>query len=149
MRILTYKRTHTGDPDATGSFGASDCMGKVRSFRYDAVIGVSGTGSEPRSHGIDGKITWVGISPRRSVRPEKFRAHIVKFDHFVLLDQSGPFLAEMAPALARKLFSGRRFILDKYSPAEYQEARRIVDWALTIDTVIVGQSRRRASCGPC
>jgi hypothetical protein len=26
MRILTYKRTHTGDPDAQGRFGFHDCM---------------------------------------------------------------------------------------------------------------------------
>ena len=57
MRILIYKRTHTGDPDPEhGIFGeaadeATDCMGKVRGYGFDAVIGVGGTGLEPQSQG--------------------------------------------------------------------------------------------------
>ncbi len=42
MRILTYKRTHTGDPEANGVIGINDCMGRVRSLAYDAVIGIGG-----------------------------------------------------------------------------------------------------------
>jgi len=42
MRILIYKRTHTGDPDLKGRFGIHDCMGRVRDYDYDAVIGVGG-----------------------------------------------------------------------------------------------------------
>ncbi len=29
LRILTYKRTHIGDPDSIGQFGINDCMGRV------------------------------------------------------------------------------------------------------------------------
>ena len=35
MRILTYKRTHTGDPDPSGRFGIYDCMGHVRDYDCD------------------------------------------------------------------------------------------------------------------
>lgn len=149
MRILTYKRTHTGDPDARGRFGVNDCMGKVRSFKYDAVIGVGGTGNEPRIEGIDGKITWVGVTPKRTKKPTDYRAHVVEFAHFILLDQEGPLLSEMAPALAKRLFLGRRFILDKYSAIEHREAQRIIEWALTINTVLPVKRRRRTSCRPC
>jgi hypothetical protein len=44
MRTLVYKRTHNGDPDAEGRFGIHDCMGQVRSYGYEAVIGVGGVG---------------------------------------------------------------------------------------------------------
>ena len=64
MRILTYKRTHPGDPNPEGIVGIADCMVKVRGYDYDAVIGVGGTGAEPQSHGIDGKITWIGVHPK-------------------------------------------------------------------------------------
>ena len=69
--ILTYKRTHTGDPNAAGMFGINDCMGSVRNLLYDAVIGVGGIGAEPRDYKIDGKITWVGIYPTK--RPGDWR----------------------------------------------------------------------------
>lgn len=48
MRTLIYKRTHPGDPDETGRFGIHDCMGKVRSWQFDAVVGEGGIGPEPR-----------------------------------------------------------------------------------------------------
>jgi hypothetical protein len=52
MRTLIYKRTHTGDPDPeTGVFGNNDCMGEVRCWDFDAVIGIGGIGEEPRRYG--------------------------------------------------------------------------------------------------
>ena len=39
MRTLIYKRTHPGDPDAKGRFGIYDCMGRVRAWDFEAVIG--------------------------------------------------------------------------------------------------------------
>ncbi|MGS0974834.1 hypothetical protein [Burkholderia glumae] len=47
MRILIYKRTHTGAPDCFGRFGINDYMGSARNLRFDAVIGVGGVGAEP------------------------------------------------------------------------------------------------------
>jgi len=65
MRTLIYKRTHPGDPDGKGQFGIHGCMGRVRTWRFEAVIGVGGTGAEPRSHGLDGKVNWIGIGPHK------------------------------------------------------------------------------------
>jgi hypothetical protein len=48
MRTLIYKRTHPGDPDTTGRFGVCDCMGRVRTWDFEAVIGVGGLSHEPR-----------------------------------------------------------------------------------------------------
>ena len=42
MRTLIYKRTHPGDPDEKGRFGICDCMGRVRAWDFEAVIGVGG-----------------------------------------------------------------------------------------------------------
>ena len=63
LKILIYKRTHLGDPDKYGCFGIRDWMAQVRGYDFEAVIGVGGTGSEPKYCKIDGKINWVGISP--------------------------------------------------------------------------------------
>lgn len=132
MRILTYKRTHVGDPDQSGRFGISDCMGKVRGYSYDAVIGVGGTGYEPRSHCIDRKINWVGIGPRRASRLSGYRSDVIEFEYFVLLERDGPLLHSMAPNLARKMYNGRRYILDAYSEIEKAEAIAIVEWAKNV-----------------
>src|SRR5262249_54001126 len=66
MRTLIYKRTHHGDPDPeTGEFGCNDCMGTVRCWKFDAVIGIGGIGAEPKRYGIAGKLTWIGIGARK------------------------------------------------------------------------------------
>lgn len=132
MRILTYKRTHVGDPDVFGRFGINDCMGRVRGYRYDAVIGVGGAGWEARRHGIDRKITWVGIGPKRKYGGSNRRAAIIEFEHFVLFDRVGPPIGIFAPNLSNKIYDGRRYILDSYSDAELSEAIDIVDWARRI-----------------
>src|SRR4051812_46355351 len=64
-RVLIYKRTHIGDPNSQGDFGCHDCMGRIRGYTYDAVIGIGGSSCEPRSQGIDGRITWVGVGPHQ------------------------------------------------------------------------------------
>ena len=79
MRTLIYKRTHHGDPDVTGQFGIYDCMGRVRAWNFEAVIGVGGVGAEPTSHGLDGKVNWIGIGPHRRAVVGK-RGPIVTFD---------------------------------------------------------------------
>ncbi|WP_157656956.1 hypothetical protein [Burkholderia ubonensis] len=128
LRILTYKRTHIGDPDSTGQFGINDCMGRVRNRRFDAVIGVGGTGPEPRSEGIAGKLTWVGIGPRRVAGP--WRGDIVSFEHFMLFDTDGPDFRRVAPNLARRLFDGRvRVLIDDYTHTEFREALGILQLA--------------------
>ena len=64
MRTLIYKRTHSGDPDpVAGVFGNHDCMGSVKGWDFDAVIGIGGIGPEPKRNRIAGKLTWIGIGP--------------------------------------------------------------------------------------
>jgi hypothetical protein len=132
MRILTYKRTHIGDPNAAGVFGCGDCMGQVRGRDFDAVIGVGGVGAEPRAHGIDGRITWVGVRPR--VVGHTPRGPMLMFGHFLLLDSDGPMLAEMAPELARRIYERNvRSVLVGYTARQKREVEGIVSWALSRD----------------
>jgi hypothetical protein len=65
-RILVYKRTHNGDPNEAGKFGCNDCMGTVRDWDFDAVIGVGGISAT--AYKMEGKITWIGIRPFESER---------------------------------------------------------------------------------
>ncbi|WP_157662703.1 hypothetical protein [Sulfuriferula sp. AH1] len=94
MRILTYKRTHTGDPDNNGSFGINGCMGQVRGYAFEAVIGVGGIGAEPRAYGIDRKINWVGINPKPS-RHQVNGAPIISFEHFFCLNTMARYCTSM------------------------------------------------------
>ena len=87
MRTLVYKRTHKGDPDRKGCFGIQDCMGRVRSYKFDAVIGVGGIGRMARVEGISGKVNWIGIGSRKG--PTGGRGPLVTFDHFVLYEERG------------------------------------------------------------
>lgn len=79
MRILIYKRTHVGDPNTEGEFGNEDCMGSVRSFPFDAVIGVGGISRQPLEQRLARKINWVGRNPRKSWRSNYARAPILTF----------------------------------------------------------------------
>jgi hypothetical protein len=40
-------------------------MGSVRSWDFDAVIGVGGIGSEARTEGIGGMVNWIGVGSRK------------------------------------------------------------------------------------
>ena len=130
MRILTYKRTHVGDPDRTGKFGVNGCMGNVRSWEFDAVIGIGGIGNEPKSHGIAGRVTWVGRQPKKQVDASG-SGHLVTFESFILLDTEGPLLSDIAPCLARRMYEGRvRTLLDGYSSAEQADAEHVIQTLL-------------------
>jgi len=149
VRILTYKRTHIGDPDPRGRFGINECMGRIRDYRFDAVIGVGGIGSEPKSYGIDGKINWVGINATKNSAPHK-RAAEVTFDHFVYLEEDGPTLESLAPNLAKRLYKqGARFLLDGYSDVEMNEAKRILEWSKFKQSSKVAGVSKRQSARPC
>src|SRR5437016_4375249 len=124
MRILVYKRTHSGDPDAAGRFGIKDCMGGVRGRIYDAVIGIGGDGPEPRRNGIAGKLTWIGIGPRQI--GWRGRGPIVGFEHFLYYGEAGPELAPLAPVIAQHMYEGRVRVLINMSDDERKEAEAIV-----------------------
>jgi hypothetical protein len=133
MRVLIYKRTHPFDPNEEGVFGCQDCMGTVRKRRFDAVIGVGGIGAEPRSWGIDRRLNWVGVGahPSESI-PVGSRGPLVTFDRFLLLEDRGPQLKVIAPALARHIYSVHRRVVmsDGLSPDIQQEIRRILSLSL-------------------
>ena len=118
MRTLIYKRTHCGDPDPeSGVFGNNDCMGTVRGWRYDAVIGIGGIGPEPKRQGIAGRLTWVGIGPHKVHEPNHPRSPRVTFDHFLYLGERGPFLELAYPALASRMYEKHvRVLMHSPSP---------------------------------
>jgi hypothetical protein len=126
MRTLIYKRTHNGDPDESGQFGIRDCMGQVRRWNFDAVIGVGGVGPEARSYGIDEKVNWIGIGPHKEIVPGR-RGPIVTFDHFMLYGDDAPTFEEVAPLLAHRIYSKNvRVIMNGLSPAEEREVEAVL-----------------------
>ncbi len=146
MRVLTYKRTHTGDPTPEGQFGVNDCMGRVRGWSFDAVIGVGGYGTEPREHAIEGRVTWVGVGPAWAPHPEGY-GQIVTFDSFVLLDSKGPRLEELAPLLARRMYEKKaRILLKSYSPCEKAEAIAVIAAVLGNASSHASPSHLRKKC---
>jgi hypothetical protein len=130
MKILIYKRTHIGDPDKSGCFGTRDCMGKVRGYNYEAVIGVGGIGSEPKDHEINGKVNWIGINPIK-INCESCRGPLVIFKQFIDYGKKGILLKEAAPMLAKRLYENKaRFIIGGMSKEENNEAQNIVALAI-------------------
>jgi hypothetical protein len=87
-------------------------MGEDRSWDFDAVIGIGGISSEPKRHGIAGKLTWIGIDPHKfgdARRPQ------VIFDHFLYFED-GPELEDNYPALASHMYEiNRRHIIHEPS----------------------------------
>jgi hypothetical protein len=150
MRILTYKRTHVGDPDQYGRFGIYDCMGRVRNYAFDAVIGVGGIGQEPKSFGIDRKINWVGINPKRKLSVGG-KGVEVTFKKFLRLEEDGPLLETLAPSLARRMYDGgARILLKNYNNRERREANAILRWSLNQKPRKIGRSKNARGChGRC
>src|SRR5450759_568438 len=126
MRTLIYKRTHPGDPDSVGRFGVHDCMGRVRTWDFEAVIGVGGIGAEPESHGLARKVNWIGIGPRRRAVAGK-RGPLVTFDHFCLFGPNGPSFPELAPRLAERMYSRNvRVLMDCLDARERAELKKLL-----------------------
>jgi len=126
MATLIYKRTHNGDPDPDlGVFGCHDCMGQMRGWIYNAVIGVGGIGQEPIDEGIARRLTWIGIGPHRT---GDLRKPTVTFDHFWYKGPQGPMLETVAPGLAKRMYAGKvRLIKDSaLAPPERAEIEKIL-----------------------
>lgn len=128
MRTLVYKRTHVGDPDAEGCFGIEDCMGRVRAYEFDSVIGVGGISSQPRSQDIAGKINWIGLGARKKSVGNR-RAPIVTFQHFMLYETEGKNLRDIAPALAERLLSKNARVVVNFTAEEQREVNKILSMA--------------------
>jgi hypothetical protein len=157
-RILIYKRTHEGDPSCDGCFGVADCMGRVRGYSFESVIGVGGVNAE----GMAFKVSWIGIGARaRPTAPSSgCRGPTMTFDHFCHFKESGVSVVKMAPALAERLYGGRaRFlILDDPDAPEFHGALKILALAIKAPpSRCGGQSGdatarchcRRKCTGPC
>ena len=103
---LIYKRTHRGDPDDSDVFGAHDCMGPVRDWNFDAVIGIGGSRPWSGHEAIANRINWIGIRPvKTKARNPKWRGSLVKFERVRRYkDDIGPMLKKRAPKLFKYMF---------------------------------------------
>lgn len=131
MRVLVYKRTHEGDPDASGCFGAYDCMGQTRWWDFEAVIGVGGIGDEPTKAGIAGKITWIGIGPRKFEVAGKDGPDVY-FKHFRYKGQSGECFRTLARNLSERMYvKNIRAVIHSLTEVERTEVDGILKLAET------------------
>ncbi len=129
MRTLVYKRTHHGDPDESGVFGIHDCMGRVRSWNFEAVIGVGGARPDAGSEDIAFKVNWIGIGPRKRDVPGK-RGPLVTFEHFKFYGGKGPSFEALAPVLSERIYSRNvRVAMNGLSDVEQAEVDAILDKA--------------------
>jgi len=101
-----YKRTHKGDPDKSGTFGCNNCMGTMRGYDYDSVIGVGGKNPWKRDEDIALKINWIGLGPTKKKETGK-KGLQVTFKHFGLYEEKGPSLKVVAPKLFRYMFQAK------------------------------------------
>lgn len=109
-RILIYKRTHTGDPDERGLFGCNDCMGSIRDWSFDHVIGIGGVRPWPGDEGIAEKVNWVGIG-RKAFGFSPNGHAIWAFERFILLNEQGPLLQADYPLLYGHMLEKNRRVI--------------------------------------
>lgn len=128
MVTLIYKMTHKGDPDSDlGCWGVEDCMGQVRSFKYDAVIGIGGHSWWTNQTSRAGEIIWIGLGPQKKSVQGK-RGPEVRFAHFRYFAEGEMMLNEIAPKLDKAMHKCR-FKLYGFSQTEQQEIERILELA--------------------
>lgn len=126
MKVLIYKRTHTGDPDGKGIFGIQDCMGRMRDWYFDAVIGIGGKAPWKDHVEIKQKINWIGLGPKKISAPGGRGAMIV-FDHFELFEEKGVDIEEYYPNLFDHMYNpGRRFTMSSKLPEEVSEEVKMI-----------------------
>jgi hypothetical protein len=102
-------------------------MGQIRSWQFEAVIGVGGMSAEARSWGISGKVTWIGIGPHEHDGP--YDAPLVTFDHFLYFGDDGLDFRAEAPTLARRMYrTGHhvRTVMDDLSAQEQAEVDKLL-----------------------
>lgn len=128
LNTFVYKRTHTGDPNTSGVFGIRDCMKQCRGWSFDAVIGVGGTSPDRGDEDIARKINWIGIGPSKAPR-HGFIGPLVTFERFVLWEETGPDLKELAPKLFKHMFKdNKHFVMSQNLTSEImrEEVRKIL-----------------------
>ncbi len=125
MRVLIYKRTHIGDPNETGIFGIQDCMGKIRNWKFDAVIGIGGKTTWKGHEGIKYKINWVGLKPK--IVGATPRGKIIAFKHFELYEEKGKNIEDNFPNLFNHMYKSRkRFDMSLKLPKLVYEEVKII-----------------------
>lgn len=147
LKILVYRRTHTGDPNnKTKTFGINDCMGSVRDWEYDAVIGIGGSKPDEGDEGIREKITWVGITPKLKQSATKedvarmmagnpnfsgFRGQLVTFEKFKSWDENGKSVRDNYPNLYQYMFDAGRIprAALNFPDRIYEELLKILEMA--------------------
>ncbi|WP_019541039.1 hypothetical protein [Proteiniphilum acetatigenes] len=129
MRVLIYKRTHKHDPDERGIFGIQDCMGQIRNWNYDAVIGIGGKSAWKGHTDIKYKINWVGLEPK--VIGSTKRGNIIAFAHFELYEEKGKDIKKYYPNLFDYMYVGgsrKRFDMSSELPESvFEEVKEILD----------------------
>jgi len=156
MRVLIYKRTHSGDPNPeSGVFGCNGCMGQVRGYQYDAVIGVGGISAWPQREGIAGRLTWIGVNPHKT---GDSTCPLVTFDHFRYDGGSGELVRNIAPRLFARIYrkNVRLIMSNSLTDAERAEVTDILRRASnappsgqTTKCRIVKRPRCPPKRGPC
>jgi len=112
MRVLIYKRTHKGDPDEKGIFGNQDCMGRIRNWNYDAVIGIGGKTSYKGQENIRYRINWVGLGPKRFKSNSK-RGDYVLFSHIEVYEENGEEIQHNYPSLFNHMYNYQKMFITK------------------------------------
>ncbi len=126
-KIFVYVMTHLGDPNKHGCWGCCNCMGKKRSYNYEAVIGVGGVGATADE--FAGQLKWIGIGPDK--RPVASERPKVTFDHFLDFDTEDPDIPdirEVAPMLAARIKKAPRGFMNLTS-GQQAEAEKLLELA--------------------
>lgn len=128
MKILIYKRTHKGDPDKQGIFGNQDCMGRIRNWNYDAVMGIGGKSTWKGDEDIKYKINWIGLEPKK-IKSIGKRGDYVVFSHFELFEEKGKNIKDYFPNLFKYMYDSRkRFDMSDKLPKEvFDEVSEILN----------------------
>ena len=116
VNTLIFKRTHKGDPDESGIFGCHNCMGKIRGWKFDSVIGIGGKKPWKEHKDIALKINWIGLEPEEVGYYKS--GPLVAFKHFCLFEEKGQDLKTVAPQIFKYMFQdkNRRFIKSPRRP---------------------------------
>jgi hypothetical protein len=153
MTTLLYKMTHKGDPNPQlGWWGVADCMGQVRGFTFDAVIGIGGCSWWTNQTSRVGEIVWVGLDPQQMPVRGK-RGPMVRFAHFRYFSEGELLLSEIAPKLDKSMLT-RRFRLYDFSRIEEEEIEKILalaqKWEPSTEfvTQAIKKQTKGQKCGP-
>jgi hypothetical protein len=133
MVTLVYKMTHVGDPHPRlGCWGVYNCMGKIRCYEFDAVIGIGGRSWRKNQTNRAGEIIWIGRGAHRTRGSDKHSPE-VRFERFRYFEDGAKKLGEVAPQLAEAM-RNRRFMIHEFGEEEKIEIEKILRLAARAKT---------------